>query len=75
MGSGFLALVLNHLIEKYTIFWPGSTGYYITILDEKSVKRYVNGLAVEPNSNLTRVAITNDCEANCALILSAKRGI
>ena len=35
MGSGFLALVLNHLIEKYTIFWPGSTGYYITILDEK----------------------------------------
>ena len=35
MGSGFLALVLNHLIEKYTIFWPGATGYYITVLDEK----------------------------------------
>ena len=32
MGSGFLALFLNHVIEKYTIFWPGATGQYHTIL-------------------------------------------
>ena len=31
MGSGFLALFLNHIIEKYTIFWPGATGQYYTI--------------------------------------------
>ena len=34
MGSGFLALFLNHIIEKYTIFWPGAKGFYITVFGE-----------------------------------------
>ncbi len=34
MGSGFLALLLNHVIEKFTLFWPGATGQKLTILGE-----------------------------------------
>ena len=32
MGSGFFALVLNHIIEKYTLFWPGAIGTNFDIL-------------------------------------------
>ena len=32
MGSGFVALLLNHIIEKYTLFWPGAIGNNLSFL-------------------------------------------
>ena len=35
MGSGFLALILNHVIEKYTLFWPDAVGHYFIVFGKE----------------------------------------
>ena len=42
MGSGLLALVLNHAVEKYTLFWPDALWSQITVLG-KSIPLFSSG--------------------------------
>ncbi|MBC8259850.1 MAG: PrsW family intramembrane metalloprotease [SAR324 cluster bacterium] len=42
MGSGLLALVFNHTVEKYTLFWPEST-FPALIVWGKSIPIYGSG--------------------------------
>jgi RsiW-degrading membrane proteinase PrsW (M82 family) len=42
MGSGLLALVLNHVVEKYTLFWPDALWSQIIVFG-KSIPLFSSG--------------------------------
>ncbi len=42
MACGFLALILNHAVEKYTLFWPDASDPQIQLFD-KSISLFGSG--------------------------------
>jgi len=62
MGSGFLALLLNHVIEKFTIFWPGAADPYILVLGENvSLVSLIFWFIVGMNEEFAKLIILLTC--------------